>query len=549
VLAAGTWDDFVGADNSHARFALARFNPDGSPDGSFGDGDGMVVANVDGAASYLSGAVLRPDGRIFAVGGTINSWTYEGSFAFAAFNPDGSPDPSFWGDGTRLSDPGDPVAAGISDAVLGPDGTVYATGSISEVAPSPNPGPIDGRIALIGIGADGRVRLSSFEASGGEGDADRGQSIALRPDGSLVISGTAWDLGSLEGGTDVVLARVTRLDQGGPVDPGEGQPIPGEDPESRTLTIDGTDGNDVITVRAEVRPGRAIFPPFASLVVTVNGQSTTYGNSMQWGIRRIIVRGGAGNDSIRFVNDPTPVGFVAGGGGSTAPLPHPLVSVLVEGGTGNDLLRASGDVSPGDGNVYSLRGDAGTDTLVGSPGDDTLDGGEGRDRVLGRGGNDTIAPETARPPRGPQLFRVGGALLRLDRRGVLTVLGTTGDDTISLALRAEGTFFEGPPLDVTVNGEVQSFYREADASLPVSRVVVLARGGNDAVSLASDVSLPALLVGGAGDDTLIGGAGDDVLLGGPGKDVLDGRAGNNRIVEGPGRRSGLVVETIPRLPR
>jgi Ca2+-binding RTX toxin-like protein len=67
--------------------------------------------------------------------------------------------------------------------------------------------------------------------------------------------------------------------------------------------------------------------------------------------------------------------------------------------------------------------------------------------------------------------------------------------------------------------------------------------GNDVAAVASDIRLPVLMDGGAGDDVLVagggasillGGAGNDVLVGGPGRDVLIGGLGRDLLMGGPG---------------
>jgi uncharacterized delta-60 repeat protein len=73
-------------------FAVARYNPDGSLDQSF-DGDGKVTADFGGFDQAL-GVVTLPDERIVVVG-VIN----HDDFALARYNPDGSLDQSFDGDG------------------------------------------------------------------------------------------------------------------------------------------------------------------------------------------------------------------------------------------------------------------------------------------------------------------------------------------------------------------------------------------------------------------------------------------------------------------
>jgi uncharacterized delta-60 repeat protein len=82
-------------------FSLARYNPDGSLDPSFGDG-GLVRTNfANGAAEsvdHIDGIALQPDGKIVAVGGS------NGDFALARYNPDGRLDMSFGMGGLVVTD-------------------------------------------------------------------------------------------------------------------------------------------------------------------------------------------------------------------------------------------------------------------------------------------------------------------------------------------------------------------------------------------------------------------------------------------------------------
>ena len=64
----------------------------------------------------------------------------------------------------------------------------------------------------------------------------------------------------------------------------------------------------------------------------------------------------------------------------------------------------------------------------------------------------------------------------------------------------------------------------------VNEVVVLAFAGNDVVDASGVTTVPVVLDGGDGNDTLIGGSGDDQLYGGAGSDSLVGGAGNDTLV-------------------
>ena len=103
-------------------FRLGRYNPDGSLDTSF-DGDGWLTSNFPlEAGSFQSVAVLS-NGKIVGVG------TVAGDFAVVVFNPDGSLDTGFDEDGWLFTDfsGGDDIAHSV--AVQSNDKIVVAGGS------------------------------------------------------------------------------------------------------------------------------------------------------------------------------------------------------------------------------------------------------------------------------------------------------------------------------------------------------------------------------------------------------------------------------------
>ena len=78
IVAAG--ESIVGGTRD---FALARYNPNGSPDTSFGTG-GKVTTDF-GANEAAIGVGIQPDGRIVATGFRINSATGPIDFALARY--------------------------------------------------------------------------------------------------------------------------------------------------------------------------------------------------------------------------------------------------------------------------------------------------------------------------------------------------------------------------------------------------------------------------------------------------------------------------------
>ncbi len=113
---------------SSGDFALARLNPDGSPDSSF-DGDGRVVTDFSetfpgGGSSdpfvSVSALAVQTDGKIVAGG------SGSGNRHLARYNPDGSLDSSFSEDGKQKTEFGS--AADTTAVVVRPDGDLLTLG-------------------------------------------------------------------------------------------------------------------------------------------------------------------------------------------------------------------------------------------------------------------------------------------------------------------------------------------------------------------------------------------------------------------------------------
>jgi uncharacterized delta-60 repeat protein len=88
-------------------FKLVRYNPDGSLDTTFGNG-GIVTTSFPGQGSYAFAVALQPDGKIIAAGTDFVNFSFDDSsntdFALARYNPDGTPDTTFSGDGQVATD-------------------------------------------------------------------------------------------------------------------------------------------------------------------------------------------------------------------------------------------------------------------------------------------------------------------------------------------------------------------------------------------------------------------------------------------------------------
>ncbi len=184
LVAGGAFALFVFAGN----FALARYNADGSLDAGFGNG-GVVTTNF-GHGSYASSLALQPDGKIVAAGTVFVDFSSDDSsntdFALARYNPDGTLDGSF-GVGGRVTTDFDGFNDDAFSLLIQPDGKLVAVGSAKNPADFYDfalaryhaNGTLD-----TTFGSAGKVRTDA-----GGHNFDRARAAALQPDGKIVAAG------------------------------------------------------------------------------------------------------------------------------------------------------------------------------------------------------------------------------------------------------------------------------------------------------------------------------------------------------------------------
>jgi uncharacterized delta-60 repeat protein len=117
--------------------ALLRYNPDGSLDASFGTG-GKVTMNVGpgNTDDLLQDLVLQENGKILVGGGVaVTAVEVDGDFLVARYNPDGSPDQSFGTGGiVRTSTAPGTADDEIFEIALQSDGKLVAAGECVQPA-------------------------------------------------------------------------------------------------------------------------------------------------------------------------------------------------------------------------------------------------------------------------------------------------------------------------------------------------------------------------------------------------------------------------------
>ena len=114
-----------------SQFAVARFRPDGTLDGSL-DGDGKLTTGFGGAqTSWAAGVIIQPGGKIVAVG-SMGPDSGDRNLALVRFNSDGTVDSTFGptGSGGKVQQDlfGDDIAADCVRSFLGGIDVACSTG-------------------------------------------------------------------------------------------------------------------------------------------------------------------------------------------------------------------------------------------------------------------------------------------------------------------------------------------------------------------------------------------------------------------------------------
>ena len=179
-------------DFSAEDFVVARYNPDGTLDRTFGS-RGRVKTDFPGLAAVPSSVVIQPDGKIVVAGGAFPLFTFAGDFKIVRYNRNGSLDTSF-GDGGIVTTIF-PAGSYAFDVVLQADGKIIAAGTYFVDF---NPGDMsDTDFALARYNPDGTPD-ATFGAGGQVttdflGKEDDAFTVLIQPDGKIIAVGSAND--------------------------------------------------------------------------------------------------------------------------------------------------------------------------------------------------------------------------------------------------------------------------------------------------------------------------------------------------------------------
>jgi len=201
VMGGTAFVNFSSDDSSNTDFAIARYNPNGTLDATFGTG-GKVATDFDGFNDDAFAVLVQPDGKIVAVGSAKHPTNYY-DFALARYLPNGTIDTTFGSGGKVRTDFGTRGYDQARAAVLQPDGKIVAAG----FAISQNGGAWNFAVARYGtngaldtaFSSDGRTQISFGSC------CQQANRVLLQPDGKLVVVGYP---NTESTDSDFVLARL-----------------------------------------------------------------------------------------------------------------------------------------------------------------------------------------------------------------------------------------------------------------------------------------------------------------------------------------------------
>lgn len=201
-----------GYNATNLDFALVRYNSDGSLDNSFGSG-GKLMTQVGLSNDFASGLALQQDGKIIAVGGSVDTG-FVVAFATVRYNSNGSIDSSFGKNGKIVSHLGHFITY-IYNTYYG----VYASENAVAVAVQPDQKIIvagnsytytdcydyyggiycNPAFAMVRYNSDGSLD-STFGNKGKVVDSVEVQylsSAVLQADGKILVTGNGWDVNGI----------------------------------------------------------------------------------------------------------------------------------------------------------------------------------------------------------------------------------------------------------------------------------------------------------------------------------------------------------------
>lgn len=271
-----------------------------------------------------------------------------------------------------------------------------------------------------------------------------------------------------------------------------------------------------------------------------------------------LILGGLQADTVTYASRTENLSLsIDGVANDGAPAENDNIQTSVEniiGGSGHDTITGSGS-----GNL--LDGRAGNDSIRGLLGNDIIFGGPGSDTVFGDGGNDSFFTLETPPPAEVDNIDGGDGFDFAQRDGsvVTDIFLRSFGPSAAADIVSENVELQGNGVDIalfpTAGGDFISVNQSGNNLTinfngviitrdvaGVSRFAIAGGNGDDTILADASVTIPLLINGGSGNDSIVGGSGNDTIDGGGNNDTIDGGAGAD-LLEGGDGNDRLVGNT------
>jgi hypothetical protein len=111
------------------------------------------------------------------------------------------------------------------------------------------------------------------------------------------------------------------------------------------------------------------------------------------------------------------------------------------------------------------------------------------------------------------------------RQFALIVQGTQGNDQIQITS-------DGSNVRVQISGSGVSY--DHSFAEPISRIEIYGQSGDDSITVDQNVTIPAFIFSGNGNNVITAGGGPSVVVGGAGNNILTGGSGPSILIGGSG---------------
>ena len=192
IVVAGTASGFDEDDNFFEEIALARLNANGRLDATFGTGGEVLTGFGGNTTVSAAGVALEPNGQIVVAGTATDQDTFDNEFAVARYNANGKLDASFGTGGEVVTSLGPDTSATAKAVAIQPNGKIVVAGSTTD------PDTFNGDFVLARYNTNGALD-STFGTGGlvttsfGPRASADATSLAIQPDGEIVVAGTVTD--------------------------------------------------------------------------------------------------------------------------------------------------------------------------------------------------------------------------------------------------------------------------------------------------------------------------------------------------------------------